>query len=181
MDTDRVDSLGQLANGGRDRRSISPANQTLLQKCDSANGVQQGRGKAARGLEDEPATQAVSDQDTACSPVPSNHAVQDLRQRADSALRWIRAIPVAWKIEAYASKSSRQRIDLMLPISLIAPESMDENNARPGARNAHLDSHSFYVLEHTQNRYLRSTPHSAGGATIANTNPKLEVKSVAPV
>ena len=86
-----------------------------------------------------------------------------------------------WKIEAHATKSPRQRIDLMLPIPLIAPESMDENNAGPRAGSAHIDRKSFYVLEHTQNRYLRSTPHSAGGATIANTNPKLEVKSVAAV
>ena len=86
-----------------------------------------------------------------------------------------------WEIEAHTSKSSRQLTDLMLPIPLIAPEPMDENNAGPCARCAHLDRKSFYVFQHIQNRYLRSTPHSAGGATIANTNPKLEVKSVAPV
>ena len=88
---------------------------------------------------------------------------------------------MSWKIEAHASKTPRQRIDLMLPIPLIAPESMDKNDAGPFAGSAHIDRQSFYVFQHIQNRCLRSTPHSAGGATIANTNPKLEVKSVAPV
>ena len=88
---------------------------------------------------------------------------------------------MSWKIEAHETKSPRQHIDLMLPIPLIAPESMDENDVRPRADSAHIDRKSFDVFQHIQNRYLRSMPHSAGGATIANTNPKLEVKSVAPV
>jgi len=55
---------------------------------------------------------------------------------------------MSWKIEAHASKTPRQRIDLMLPIPLIAPESMDENDAEARARYAHIDGRSFHVLEH---------------------------------